>query len=491
VFLRLGELLVAMGALDEAKVQEVLRLQGRHILVCSSCLSQYNVVGYVEGQNILCRRCQEPLERPQAVAKLSVEETLSLTDLAVGEGEPEFGGYNILGEISRGGMGIIYKARQRSLDRVVAMKVMSSMGGDEEGHAFMREARAVARLRHPHIVAIHEVGTIGEVDYFTMDYIEGLPLDRAIATEGLTQREIVEIFAKMCDAVDYAHKAGILHRDLKPSNVLLDKKHSPVIIDFGISRATEAEDSHNDEIIGSPAYLPPEYLTGKGSYKIPGEIYALGATLYTCLSGRQPHSGLDTIQVLKKARSEDVTPIRKLTRGVDRDLASIVMTTVARDPEDRYQSAKDVGDDLRRWLEGEDITGGSRWVRWWNRIRGQVAATLGLLITLVFLVTTTYDSMEMKALRKDAERAEQLERERDSAERSLVESRLELAVALIESERPAEAEQLLSRLLDGDPKGFVIEIYKARYRARIALEDRAGAEKDAEAVRKLGGKLDP
>ena len=375
VFLRLGELLVAMGVLDGSRIAEVLRLQGREIMVCDNCKTQYNVLGPAPEGGFHCRRCNRPLQPMREVTTLSVEETLVSDARSLEEGR-EFGEYVILGQISSGGMGTIYKARQKSLDRVVAMKVVDEE--DPESPQFLREARAVARLRHPYIVAIHEVGCLNGVNYFTMDYIEGLPLNRAAPVEGLGVREVVEVFVKLCDAVGYAHDEGILHRDLKPSNVLLDRKHNPVLVDFGISREADAEESRLDQIVGSPAYLPPEYLNG-GTYGIPGEVYALGATLYTVLSGRQPHSGIDTVQVLRKAMSEEPRPIRALCRAVDRELETVIMTALTRAPESRYSNARAFGDDLRRWLAGEEVTGrASVLFRLWRRIRARVAAALGL-----------------------------------------------------------------------------------------------------------------
>lgn len=435
VFLRLGELLVARGAIDEGSVEEVLRLQGTEILVCRGCLAQYNVQAYDPRETYTCRRCHEALAKPDAVRQLSVEDTfVSGVSLVTPDTQEErrFGNYTILGQISRGGSGIIYKARQADLDRVVAMKVLAGDGGDvlERRDGFQREARAVASLRHPNIVPIHEVGRIEGVDYFTMQYVEGLPIHRGVVSEGLGPREIVTVFLRACDAVDYAHSEGILHRDIKPENILLDPKRNPVLIDFGISRGHEEREAE-DSILGSPAYLPPEYVAG-AEYDRRSEVYALGATLYTLLAGRPPRGGVDTVQVLRSAANlEPVIPLRSVSRNVDRDLAQIVMTALSPHPSDRYPTVRDLMTDLVRWQEGDEIAAAAGPLkRAWARYRPRVAAGLGLAVALILPVLTGYFTWDRQRLEKRLlEEEERATRDRDAQRLNLARLRLELVVA--------------------------------------------------------------
>ncbi|MCO5168325.1 MAG: protein kinase [Planctomycetes bacterium] len=504
VFLRLGELLVARGLLDEATVARVLAMQGRTILVCPSCLAQFNVVGHEDGRTYQCNRCDVRLERPEQLRRLSVEDTVGPSEarasgtgaLLLGEGaQRQFGPYRVLGEISRGGMGIIYKARHGQLDRIVAMKVMSRSDRPQDAERFLHEARAVARLRHPYIVAIHDIGRIEGVDYFTMDYIEGLPLHRAVTAEALTERELAELFVKLCDAVDYAHGQGVLHRDIKPANIILDRKRDPVLLDFGIADVDAAADDEG-HIVGSPAYLPPEYVKGTAPYGVAGEVYALGASLYTVLAGRPPHTGIDTVQVLKRAEVEDVVPVRRVRRTVDRDLATIVMTALARDPAQRYATVRDLRNDLARWLEGEEVTGRrSPLVRLWHRVRSRVAAALGLLLALLTLVSSLTYSLQLRNLREeDQRRIEQLDRDRDAMNlsldamrRSLAQARLEVARLLLEQRRPAEAEVLLTDLLRVGVEGALGgRVHLLRADAREVLGDADGAAADRQAAAALG-----
>jgi predicted Ser/Thr protein kinase len=451
VFLRLGELLVARGLVDEAGIEEVLRLQGTEILVCRGCLAQFNVQGYEKDETYTCRRCHETLAKPDAVQELSVEDTL-VSGISLIEPDVEerrFGPYTILGQISRGGMGIIYKARQLDLDRIVAMKVLAGEGGDVLAlrEAFQSEARAVASLRHPYIIPIHEVGRIEGVDYFTMQYIEGQPIHRGVASEGLDTREIVDVFLHVCDAVEFSHSEGLLHRDIKPENILLDQKRRPVLIDFGIARGLDEAEA-SDSILGSPAYLPPEYVAG-AEYDQASEVYALGATLYTLLAGRPPRSGVDTVAVLKDvAALEPVKPIRQVRRTLDRALAQIVMTALAVDPANRYPTVRDLATDLVRWQEGDEIAAAaSPLARAWARVRPRVAATLGLAVALILPLLTGFLTWQRNQVeRRLQETEDNAARERAQFLSELATIRLDLAQSCLLSGDSARAEKLLARV---------------------------------------------
>lgn len=451
VFLRMGELLVARGLVEEADIEEVLRLQGTEILVCRGCLAQFNVQGYESTQIYTCRRCHETLAKPDAVQELSVEDTLvsGVNLIEPDVEERRFGPYTILGQISRGGMGIIYKARQLDLDRIVAMKVLAGEGGDVAAlrESFQSEARAVASLRHPYIIPIHQVGRIEGVDYFTMQYVEGQPIDRGVASEGLGTREIIEIFLHVCDAVEYAHGEGLLHRDIKPENILLDRKRRPVLIDFGISRGLDEEEA-KDSILGSPAYLPPEYVAG-AEYNRISEVYALGATLYTLLAGRPPRSGVDTVQVLRDvAALEPIKPIRQVRRTLDRALAQIVMTALAVDPANRYPTVRDLATDLVRWQEGDEIAAAAGpLTRAWARIRPRVAASLGLAVALLLPLLTgflTWQRDQVETRLRQSEDGARREREQFLLELATI--RLDLAESCLAGGETKRTTTLLERV---------------------------------------------
>lgn len=491
VFLRLGEVLVARGVIDEATVAEVLALQGTKILFCESCTAQYNVLIYQRALRYRCSRCQHPLTQPDQLSGISVEDTLVHSDLELdpvdlGAGR-DFGNYVIMGEIDRGGMAIVYKARQRDLDRVVAMKIMTRPEGEvtETENQFVREARSVARLRHPNIVAIHEVGQLSGVNYYTMDYIEGVQLERAVTAEGLDEREIVEVFVKLCDAVDYANTEGVLHRDLKPQNVLLDQKHNPILLDFGIARNVGEGELDDTKIVGSPAYLPPEYVAD-GVYDVPGEVYALGATLYSVLAGRPPHTGIDTIQMLRRAKVDKVTPLRSLRRSVNADLASIVMTSLDRDLGRRYSTVHDMGTDLRRWLEGDEIAGSQTPMqRAWTKVRGKVAAVVGLILAFVLITVSGSATLAISQQREAGKgTASQHEREREALKEQVFQLRFEKAALMLDANRAHEADTLLTQLLKRDTLRAA-ELYALRAKARALLGNEEGAKLDREAAARL------
>jgi hypothetical protein len=508
VFKRLGEVLVDEGILSTAQVTELLALQGKAIRVCPVCFSQYNVDELADASSMKCGRCGRELSVPEAIAGLAVEDDLSKKPApsardvlqqasaeasdsqrlrGVGDRSRRFGEYEILGEISRGGMGIVYKARQPAVDRIVALKVLLDPGsaGAEGIRRFRREARAVSRLRHPSIVAVHDVGVVEGINYFSMDFIEGLTLDRAVTTEGLDHRAIAAIFKKVCDAVHYAHLQGVVHRDLKPRNIIVDHKGEPTVIDFGIARLDTAESGESQisgehgqltksgEILGSPAYLAPEYITGEvPDYDQRCDVWSLGACLYSALSGRAPHAEDDTIRIIRHASTADAPSIRSIVRSVDRSLARIVMTAVDRNRKNRYATAQALGLDLQRWLDGEDIEGGvSSFTRWWQRVRPRVAIGFGLAASVALVWSTGYYSNRLLEQQDEAQAPDML-RERLGAKV------VTLGDALLKAGEPLAAERELSDALGLIRGARRVEALYLRARARRALGKLDAAEQD-------------
>ncbi len=501
VFKRLGEILVEEGVLKPEQVMKLLTLQGKEIRVCSVCFAQYNVDQNPDPEKTRCARCGHALVLPGKNEALQVEDdlstgsgarTLELASQASSESERlrivgdlslrRFGPYEILGEVSRGGMGIVYKARQADLERFIALKVLlaPAASGDDSVKRFRREARAVSRLRHPNIVAIHDVGVIEGVNYFSMDYVEGLTLDQAVPTESLTHRELAEVFVKVCDAVQYAHQQGVVHRDLKPRNILLDKRRQPTVIDFGIARIHKGEESSehgaltkSGEILGSPAYLAPEYITGDvPDYDPVCDVWSLGACLYSALSGRAPHAEADTIRIIRSAATAEAPDVRSIARSVDRDLARIVMTAVERDRKNRYRTAGELGLDLRRWLDGEQIAGRSTpLARWWQRVRLKVALGAGLMASVALIWSTGYYSYRLVEA-QDADSAPDLLRERLGAQS------VRLGEVLLQTGDAKSAEQVLSDALGLIRGARRVQALYLRAKARRALGKTAAADGD-------------
>src|SRR5437899_3188539 len=288
----------------------------------------------------------------------------------------ELGDYELLEEVGRGGQGVVFRARQKSLNRTVALKVISLGQWASKAHLkrFRLEAEAAARLEYPGIVPIHEVGERDGQCYFSMKFIEGGQLDEVVRREPMPIRRAVELIANVARTVHYAHEHGILHRDIKPGNILLDQKGEPHLTDFGLARLVESESSvtHTLEVLGTPSYMAPEQAVGNnaaiGSVT---DIYGLGAVLYQLLTGQPPFAGGTTYETIRLLLNTEPRPPRLLNPKIDRDLSTICLKCLEKDPNRRYSSALALAEDLERWLRHQPIrarhtgvfTRGKKWLR--------------------------------------------------------------------------------------------------------------------------------
>jgi serine/threonine protein kinase/DNA-directed RNA polymerase subunit RPC12/RpoP len=453
LFLRIGEVLVNEGMLSADKISQALQEQQVVILVCSICNAQFNVENFSETEEYKCRRCRGKLEKPSGLSSVDVEDTISGSvsmQIVSGDGKAvndrvqagiaSFGDYEIIGEISRGGMAIVYKARQPKLKRIVALKILIDRDKalEKDVERFQHEAISISRLRHPGIVAVFDVGTIDGVDFFTMDYVEGTTLDRAVILENLSVREIAGIFVKVCEALEFAHSKKILHRDIKPKNILLDPYNQPVIVDFGIAKNdSEIELIVESELLGSPAYLPPEYISGEQSYDVQCEIYAIGTTLYQLLSGRNPNDDANTKQILLNAAIREVAPLRTIAAQVPLPLHQIVMTCLERNPKDRYLSARHLADDLRRYLDGQEIQANySAMLLKWRVLRVKVAVFLVMVVSIVLTFSSGYYARLMST--KDLS-IEELKNDRDRWKKQYIDERLNYFQRLLAAKKFKQA----------------------------------------------------
>lgn len=271
------------------------------------------------------------------------------------------GNYEILEEVGRGGMGVIYRARQRHSRRIVAVKRLLSYHADshETLVRFRREAEAVASLDHPNILPIYEIGESEDgVPYFSMKFATGGSLQQASAALRSGPRQCVQLMAKVAHAIAYAHSQGILHRDLKPGNVLLDGCGEPLVSDFGLAKWLDANSDLTRSLttFGTPGYIAPEQSEGAAAdLTSAADVYSLGAVLFDLLTGRAPFLGTHALSVIRQAAETSAPKLRSLVRSLDRDLETICARCLERDPKARYHSAGDLATDLQRWLDGRPI----------------------------------------------------------------------------------------------------------------------------------------
>src|SRR2546425_2037031 len=288
----------------------------------------------------------------------------------------KFGDYELVEEIGRGGQGVVYRAHQKSLNRTVALKVIGLGHWATEAHLkrFRREAEAAARLEHPGIVPIHEVGEHDGSCYFSMKFIEGGQLDAVTRREAMPIRRAAELIANVARTVHYAHEHHILHRDIKPGNILLDRKGEPHLTDFGLARLVETESTvtRTLEVLGTPSYMAPEQAMGNNdALNSATDVYGLGAVLYQLLTGHPPFAGSTTYETVRMVLETEPRQPRLLNSKIDRDLNTICLKCLEKDPKRRYASALALAEDLERWLKHKPIrarrTGlfarGKKWVQ--------------------------------------------------------------------------------------------------------------------------------
>ncbi len=278
---------------------------------------------------------------------------------AAGGSEPAvFGDYQLLAELGRGGMGVVYKARQVSLGRIVALKMISPMAAPSASDLarFRTEAESAARLDHPSIVPIYEVGQQYDRPYFTMKFVEGTTLGRRLADGPMPPREAAMLLADVARAVHFAHEHGVLHRDLKPSNILIDLEGRPHVSDFGLAKRVEDDSglTLSGAVLGTPSYMAPEQAAGRrGKLGPASDVYSLGTILYQMLTGRPPFQSATPVETVLSVLEQEPLPPRLLNPRADRELEMISLKCLQKPPELRYSSAKDLADDLQAYLADE------------------------------------------------------------------------------------------------------------------------------------------
>src|SRR5579875_426019 len=341
---------------------------------------------------------------------------------------PRLPGYEIEKELGRGSMGVVYKARHLKLNRVVALKMLlyAEQADDSERRRFQAEAQALARLKHPNIVPIYEIGEHQGRPFFALEYLEGGTLAERLKRQPLSVEEAVKLTATLARAIHAAHEAHIVHRDLKPANILLTSDGTAKISDFSLAKQLDAETlrTQSGAIFGTPAYMAPEQASGRSKAIGPAaDIHALGAILYELLTGQPPFRGLTLLDVLQQVQSTEPISLRRLTPKLPRDLETICHKCLRKAPEARYRTALELAQDLERFLRREPIR--ARPVPVWERglkwVRRHPAAAAFLAILWLAVASAAGAWVQFTAYLHQAlaERTQELQQERQQREQEL------------------------------------------------------------------------
>jgi eukaryotic-like serine/threonine-protein kinase len=400
-------------------------------------------------------------------------------------------GYEILGELGRGGMGVVYRARQIKLKRVVAIKMIlaGAHAGKAAAERFQREAEAIARVHHPNIVQIHEVGNHDGKPYFTLEYVDGGSLRDRLAGTPMTPRKSARLVETLARAVQAAHDDGIIHRDLKPGNILMTGDGNPKITDFGLAKhlGQDSEQTHTGQVMGTPSYMAPEQAAGKIKAIGPAtDIYALGAILYELLTGRAPFKAASVLDTLEQVRTQEPVPPRQLQPKTPRDLETICLKCLHKERRSRYARAGDLADDLSRFLAGEPIlarptSATERLVKWVKR-RPAVAAVYALTaMVLVFGIGgggAFWQWREADAARDEAE----TERLRAEGARTLADEARGAAVLAQQQEAKARATAERAQKAEADAN---LQLEQVLHYRRVDLAHREWSTNNIRRARQL------
>jgi WD40 repeat protein/serine/threonine protein kinase len=378
--------------------------------------------------------------------------------------------YEILGELGSGGMGIVYQARQVGLNRFVALKMLRTDADPQSLARFRAEAAAVARLQHPHIVQIHEIGTVEGRPFLCLEYVRGGTLSQRLNGSPLLPRPAAELVATLARAVHYAHEQGIVHRDLKPSNILLALNSAPLaqteegparaigtrlneatpkITDFGLAKLLDVGDklTASGEIMGTPDYMAPEQASGRHLRVGPAaDIHALGVILYELLTTRLPYHGETPLETLLHVMHAEPVPPRRLQPDVPPDLETIILKCLEKEPTRRYATALELAHDLERYLGGEPIAARPpsafyQWRKFARRNKALVGGVMATLLTLLagLIVTGIFAAAESQQRQQSDANFQAAEKARQAARREAYQARLMAALGLLQNHRGSEA----------------------------------------------------
>ncbi len=358
------------------------------------------------GQKLECPRCRTLVtvglkkSLPDAVghADTLLQPLGQVAVLAAGSAhDPDaVPGYEMRGELGRGGMGVVYRARDTRLNREVALKMVLHTDASRATVArFWAEAEVMAAVKHPHVVQVYELGEHAGRPFMAMEFVSGGSLADRLTRGPLSPRETAELLAKVAEGVGAAHEAGIVHRDLKPGNIMLDAVGEPKVMDFGIAKRESHVMTQTNAMMGTPAYMAPEQAAAKAKFVgPPADVWALGVILYECMAGKRPFVDESVWVLLEKITTENSPALRMVVRGVSRDLDTIVSKCLSKEPEHRYATAAELAADLQRFVRGEPIAarrvGSAERLARWVRRKPTMAAAYGFSSLAVILALVVF-----------------------------------------------------------------------------------------------------
>ncbi len=426
------------------------------------------------------------------------------TESAASAGGRVFGDYALLEEIARGGMGIVYRAVQTRLNRSVAVKLIRSgeLASGDELQRFHAEARAAASLQHPNIVAIHEVGEHDGQHFFSMDLVEGVNLSEFIRKKPMAVHQAVEILGSIAGAIQYAHEQGTLHRDIKPSNILIDDAGRPHVTDFGLAKqATSDSDlTRTGEILGTPSYMPPEQAMGDlEKISEASDVYSLGAVLYELLTGRPPFRASTAVDTLLLVRDAEVVSPRLLNVSVSRDLETICLKCLEKEPSRRYVSAGDLAEDLRRFSNAEtilarpvgDLERTARWCRRNPRVTQLYVLILAAMCLVVFQWVRAESNASLAVIEagKATKQEEIAVREARRADELRIEEQNTRKRAQLAEQRATAAAREMSRLAESEQQARAEKeklLYSAQMNIAMQAVERGNMRRASDLIANYG-----
>jgi hypothetical protein len=362
---RLGQILIQMGVTEEKAIQQTLKIQYKTLYECPGCTLKYNLVEADPLKQYRCKKCDAVLvPKPEGSGVKADESAYGLKleiasdlppEVAQAELDPanQFGKYVLVRPLGRGGAGVVHLAYQKELKRFVALKLLRN---DEPDMAdrFVHEAQIAARLRHPNIVAVYEIGKHLNVSYIALEYVEGVSLDQR---GRLPFRKSVQILRDVAGALQAAHDRGVIHRDLKPGNILLGREDRPIVTDFGLAREVTAAGDRTEKgiVVGTPAYMSVEQAVGERDLDGRSDVASLGSVMYELLTARQPYRGATQVDIALAVINQIPMKPRHLVPDIPDALEAICLKAMAKRREDRYPTMKAFAEDLQRWLEGEPV----------------------------------------------------------------------------------------------------------------------------------------